>query len=245
MRTLNVALVSLGQQKQPIDMALLCQWRSRVVSIHHAAAIAYTPNAIGNAWQYPDDQLRNLVKPVEGADITVAIVSAPIERNFYSRRLGNNVVVFSIHEMAHILNAANFQLEHFILRNIYQIAIYFHALNGSVPDSNSMSWSHHDIRRCLFDMNSQKTDVLYSMHQPKLCDACRARIGQHQVDPDLLHALDAELPRLRRKLFFQIVDWVKLHPIYSLLLTAAFSIALNIIASIIFEKAKRAWLWLG
>ena len=245
MRTLNVALVSLGQQKQPIDIAFLCQWRSRVVRINHAAAIAYTPNAKGKSWEYPDNQLRELVKPVDGADLTVAIVSAPIERNFYSRRLGNNVVVFSIHEMAHILHAANFQIEHFILRNIYQIAIYFHVLNGAVPESNSVSWSHHDIRGCLFDMNSQKSDILYSMHQPKLCDACRTRIGQNQVDPNLLSALDAELPRLRRKLFFQIVDWVKMHPIYSLLLTAAFGIALNIIASIIFEKAKRVWPWLG
>ena len=175
----------------------------------------------------------------------VALVSAPLDRNFYSRRLGKNVVVLSIHEMAHILNAGNFRIEHFLLRNIYQIAIYFHALSGLIPDSNSLSWSHHDIRGCLFDMNSQKSDILYSMHQPKLCDACRTRVGQHQVDPALLSTLEGELRKLRRKLFYRVVDWVKTHPISSLLITAAFGISLNVIASIIFEKAKRIWPWLG
>lgn len=245
MRVLNVALVSLGHQKQPVDVALLEKWPSGILKINHRAAIAYTPNGKGGSWEYPDDQLRALVQPLDGADITVVLVSAPIERNFYSRRLGNNVVVFSIHEIAHILNAANFRIEHFLLRNIYQIAIYFHALNGSVPDSNSLSWSHHDIRGCLFDMNSQKSDILYSMHQPKLCDACRTRIGQHQVDPAFLTTLDGELRKLRRRLFYRIVDWVKSHPIYSLLITAAFGISLNVVASIIFEKAKRLWPWLG
>jgi hypothetical protein len=241
----NCAKVGLGHQKEFIDIRYLCKWHSRIISITHSAAISFTPNAKGNSWEYPDAQLRKLVNPIEGADLTVAIVSAPIERNYYSRRLGNNVVVYSIHEMAHILRSANFQIEHFILRNIYQIAIYYHVLNGVIPESDSVSWSHHDIRGCLFDMNAQKSDILYSMHQPKLCDACRTRIGQQQVDPNLLSTLDTELPRLRRKLFFQIVDWVKMHPIYSLLLTAAFGITLNILASIIFEKAKRIWPWLG
>lgn len=245
MRKLNVALVTLGHQKEPIDINYICRWRSNVITIKHEGDIPYTPNAKGANWEYLDAQLRRLISPVKGADITIAIVSAPIERNFYSRRLGDNVVVYSIHEMAHILRNANFQLEQFILRNIYQIAVYFHVLNGKVPSSEEVSWSHHDIRGCLFDMNSQKSDILYSMHQPSLCVACRTRVGQKQVDPSLLPTLDTELQRLRRKLFFQIADWIKLHPIYSLALTATFGIALNIVASIIFEKSKRVWPWLG
>lgn len=245
MRQLDVALVSLGHQKQPIDGAFLGSWSSKIIKLRYGAAIEFTPNAQGRRWEYPDTQLRELVRPVEGADLTVAIVSAPIERNFYSRRLGNNLVVFSIHEMTHILNAGHFRIEHFLLRNIYQIAIYFHALGGTVPDSDELSWSHHDIRGCLFDMNSQKTDILYSMHQPTLCDACRTRLRQKQVDSALIPALDNELRRIRRQLFYQAVDWVKSHPIYSLLITAVFAISLNVIASIIFEKAKRLWPWLG
>ena len=245
MRKLNVALVSLGHQKQPVDMTFLANWRSESFKIASTELIAYTPNATGDNWEYPDSQLQKLVKPVRGADITFAVVSAPIERNYYSRRLRNNVVVFSIHEMAHILNEANFRIEHFLLRNIYQIAIYYQTQNDSVPESDLLSWSHHDIRGCLFDMNSQKSDILYSMHQPKLCEACRTRIGQHQIDPAFLGALDRELRRLQRKLFYRIVDWVKAHPINSLLITAGFGISLNVVASIIFEKGKRVWPWLG
>ena len=245
MRKLNVALVSLGHQKQPIDFAFLESWPSHILKVSHQAAIEFTPNAQGRRWEYPDTQLRELVRRVDGADLTVAIVSAPIERNFYSRRLGNNVIVFSIHEMAHILSAGHFRLEHFLLRNIYQIALYFHALGGNVPDSGELSWSHHDIRGCLFDMNSQKTDILYSMHQPKLCDACRTRLREKQVDSALIPALDSELLRIRRELFYQVAEWVKCHPIYSLLITAAFAISLNVIASIIYEKAKGLWPWLG
>ena len=245
MRKLNIALITLGHQKEPIDINYLCGWQSNIFTITHRGAKPYTPDATGSNWEYPDSQMRKLVAPVKDADITVALVSAPIERNYNSRRLGNNIVVYSIHEMAHILSTANFRIEQFLLRNIYQITVYFHVLDGKVGKSDEVSWSHHDIRGCLFDMNSQKSDILYSMHQPILCEACRTRVGGTQIDPNFLLTLNSELKRIRRKLYFRIVDWVKVHPLYSLLITAIFGVSLNLIASIIFEKLKRVWPLLG
>lgn len=243
MDVLNIALVRLGHQKEPVNQVYLENWSSKLFKVTSRAAIDFTPDAHGGGWEYPDTQLRELVRPVPLADITVALVSAPLERNFYSRRLGNGVVVFSIHEMAPILSAANYRLEQFLIRNLYQLAVYFRAL-GSVPASDQLTWSHHDIRGCLFDMNAHKSDILYSMHLPKLCDACRTRFRECQVDSSFLPTLDRELRRLRRGLFYRALDWIKIHPLWSLAITASFGIVLNIAASIIFEKASRAWPWL-
>lgn len=224
MRALNVALITLGHQKQPVDIGYLKGWRSRIFLIGRITAIAHSPDATGDTWEYPDDQLSELIKAVPAADMTVAIVSAPVAQNFYSRRLKDNVVVLSLHEIAHILNSANFRLEHFVLRNIYQFSVYYHALGGTIPTVDSVSWSHDDIRGCLFDMNSQKSDILYSMDQPKLCEVCRTRLGSYAVDPEFLPALTSELQRLRKRLYFRMADWVKSHPIYALVITAAFGI---------------------
>ena len=75
--------------------------------------------------------------------------------------------------------------------------------------------------------------------------SCRTRVGGTQIDPNFLLTLNSELKRIRRKLYFRIVDWVKVHPLYSLLITAIFGVSLNLIASIIFEKLKRVWPLLG
>jgi hypothetical protein len=40
-------------------------------------------------------------------------------------------------------------------------------------------------------------------------------------------------------------EWVKWHPIFALVGTSASNVELNMIASIIFEKAKRVLPWLG
>jgi hypothetical protein len=243
MDKLNIALIRLGHQKESLDRQYVESWPSKLFRVAFRATIDFPPDAQGDGWEYPDSQLRDLVRPIDSADITVIVVGAPLERNFYSRRLGNNVVAITLHEMAPIVSAANYRLEHFLIRSLYQLTVYFRAL-GSIPASDDMSWSHLDIRGCLFDMNVYKTDILYSMHIPKLCDACRTRTRERQVDADFLPALDRELSKLRRGLFYRAADWVKLHPLLSLGITAAFGITLNIMASVIFEKISRAWPWL-
>jgi hypothetical protein len=223
----------------------MLKWQSKIFRFLPLQSIPFSPNANGEAWEYPDSQIVELIKPVPNAEMTIVVVSAPLERNFYARRLGSNVAIISLHEMAHIVKDANFRVEDFLLRNIYGFCVYFKAFQGKLPASIEDSWSHHDTRGCLFDTNTQKYDILYSMHQPKLCEQCIVKLKQFQIDGEFPETVQGELLKMKMPLFYRGADWVKQHPIYSILLTSGFGVFLNFIASVLFEKAKKIMPWLS
>jgi len=160
------------------------------------------------------------------------------------RRLGDRVAVLSLYEMVEIVRYSGFSLEQYVLRNAYELVVLFIG-NGKLIPNDYATWAHDEVRRCLFDLNSSKGDIIFSMDRPILCLPCKTRLSSKQVPADFTPALDRELRRIRKPLYLHITDWVKDHPIIALLLTAVFGVALNLIASIIYEKAKYAWPWLG
>ena len=94
-------------------------------------------------------------------------------------------------------------------------------------------------------MNANKSDIVFSMHKPKLCDGCRARVQDKQVNSGFLPALNNELSRIKKALYFRMVEWVKAHPLHALTITAFSAVILNLIATIIYEKAKCLLPWLS
>jgi hypothetical protein len=167
-----------------------------------------------------------------------------LEDNYYMRRLSDRVAVLSFHEMADIIRYSGFSLEQYILRNAYELAVIFVA-NGKLIPSDYVTWAHDEVRGCLFDMNANKLDIVFSMDRPSLCSACRTRVSSKQVPAGLIPALERELPRIRKPLYLRMIEWVKEHPVFAIAITAVSGITLNLIASIIFEKAKHIWPWLG
>jgi hypothetical protein len=210
-----------------------------VFDIRHGSSITHLPDATGNNWEDPDLQLEGLIAPDTDADFTVAIVNAPIERNYYMRRLGDNLAVISLFEMADILKGNHFKPETFVLRNIYVLIALYFGNNRTIPIS-FLTWAHDDVRGCLFDMNANKQDIVFSMHRPTLCHDCRNRMLNAQIDPGVLPALDQELRRLTKDLFFRINDWVQEHPLWSLAIAAAAALALNVLANVLYDVVKGA-----
>ena len=237
MNKVRIALVSAGSQKYPVDVSLLERRPSDLMTIRHAASIGHLPDATGSDWHYPDAQLGGLIQRESDSDITVALINAPLENNYYMRRLGNNVVVLSLYEMAEIIRAAHFTIEDYIVRNLYEILVLFVAENRTIPLS-AHTWAHDEVRGCLFDISAYKPDIVFSMHRPTLCHSCRNRVLENQVDHHFLPLLEKELRGLQKALFFRIEDWVKDHPLLALTCAAAASIILNLIASVLFEGAK-------
>lgn len=244
MTKIKIALVSLGSSKYPLNFKELEGWKSDVFEIEHEAAVSQLGDAEGKGWEYSDVQLRKIVHAGHGAHIVVGIINAPLENNYYLRRIANNVAVLSLYEMADIVRDSAFTIEQYILRNLYELAVLF-LVNKTLIPEDYPSWAHDDVRGCLFDMNSSKDDIVFSMNRPILCPSCVNKVESKQVPARLISALSKELPRIKKTLFARMSDWVKNHPILALFFTALSGIALNIIASIIFEKAKGIWAWLG
>jgi DNA-directed RNA polymerase subunit RPC12/RpoP len=231
MDKIKITLISLGNTKFPVSFLELESWKSALFDIQHGASVGQLPDAEGDEWQYTDGQLSELVHPEQGADFAIGIINAPLEDNYYLRRLSDKVAVLSLYEMADIVRYSEFTIEQYILRNVYELAVLFAANRKLIPPDYT-TWAHDEVRGCLFDMNSSKTDIVFSMHRPTLCPACSSRVLSKQVPAMLIPALQKELPRIQKPLFARMSEWVKQHPLLALLITAL-------------EKAKRVWPWLA
>ena len=240
MKPIIVSLVTVGNLKYPLDFDYLKRWPSALFKIEHGASIGQIPDAQGTAndeWEYPNKQLKKIINREPSGDITFALINAPIEGNYYMRRLGNNIVVLSLYEMAEIIRDANFTLENYVIRNIYEIIVLFLGNQHTVPDS-SFTWAHDEIRGCLFDMNANKSDIIFSMHNPSLCTHCTNRLSSNQIDPDVIPSLTRELKKLKKEIFFRIIEYVRAHPIWSLIITASSALVLNLLANVIYDWIK-------
>jgi len=244
MSPLKISLVILGNLKYPLSIAELEAWHSQIISIEHGASVGHLPDADGDDWEYPDHQLLKVLGADTNADFTLGVINAPLEENYYMRRLSDKVAVLSIHQMADIIRYSDFTIEQFVLRNTYELAVLF-AANGKLIPSDYTTWAHDETRGCIFDMNASKSDIVFSLNKPVLCPACRIKVSEKQVPADLLVNLDKELKRIQKTLYVRIVEWIKCHPIFALGITALTGVALNLIASILFEKAKVAFPWFG
>ncbi|MCA1614153.1 MAG: hypothetical protein LC800_08400, partial [Acidobacteria bacterium] len=185
-------------------------------------------------WAYSDNSLKRFIKPDPNFNITVGLINAPLEFNYYTRRLDNNICVLSLNETADILKLSNLNIESFILRIIYQLCCYHVEAGYNLPTS-FYSVAHDETRGCLFDMNMNKADIIYSTERPRICDSCRTRIIRSQVPKDFLPSVENELRRIKKDLYYRITDFVKNHPIYSILITVLTGIILNIVASYLYD----------
>lgn len=212
--------------------------------IEHGPSVAHLQDAEGEDWQYTDEQLAKVLAPSLGADITLGLTNAPLEDNYFLRRLPKNVAILSLHEMAEIVQYNNFSVETFILREAYELTCLY-KVEGRIPPTSELSRKHDDIRGCLFDMCSSKGDIVFSLQRPRLCPDCRNRFLSRQVDAKFLPTLEKELTRIQKTLYYRLSDWVRTHPILTLVLTSVFAISMNLVSSVIFEKAKRFWSWIA
>ena len=207
MGNIKVSIVSLGNLKYPVDFKFLEGWRSDVMTIIHGGSVGHLPNAEGDDWQYTDEQLYKIVKPDREAAFTLGLINAPLNRNFYHIRISNDVAVLSLYEMADIVRYSEFTIENFILRSTYELLVLYAAYGKLIPSDNEI-WSHDEVRGCLFDMNANKSDIVFSLHRPILCPSCKNRLLSKQVQATFLPALEQELPRIQKNLYIRILHWV-------------------------------------
>lgn len=172
MKKIKINLVTLGNLKYAVNFKEIASWQSKAFSAEHAHEVQAISNAEGteeDGWQYSDRQLSLILRPSSTHDFTVGIINVPLEGNYYLRRLGSNAIVLSLYETAEILRNANITIEGFIVRNLYEICLIYHEYAGKVPDA-AYSVAHDEIRGCLFDMNANKADIIFSCDKPIICE---------------------------------------------------------------------------
>lgn len=232
----KVALIRLGHAQHLVDFQYIRKWKSDLFSITGLHCLEHLPNSdVKDGYidvKYSVQQLRSFVSCPEDCDYAVAIMPYRLTDNFYMHRIGAKCAVISLYGIPEILKDDNISVEHFIIKQLYEICAIRHLMND-ISSDDVYQFVHMDTRGCLFDMNGERSDILYNTEQPILCDECKGKFKSKQVELEIISQFEKELKRIKKPLLLRIERWIKHYPLFALLISALTAITLNIIANII------------
>ncbi|MFM4945200.1 hypothetical protein ACEUC3_18625 [Aeromonas bivalvium] len=243
-KKLRIAVTFLGPLRPRLDVEILEPWQSNFFDIENLAAIdeLSLPEPGCGRTNYSDDDLDELLAKPDGYDILVAIIDAPLEDEYYMRRLKGNRVVISVYDIAPLLIQHGYSFNAFVYRNLYQLLVAFHASSNSLPPTTKKKLAHTPTRGCLFDWNDNKQDILNSLDHPSVCRVCEERYVKGGPLASHMSELRSELYRIQRPLHVRGLEWlnrkIARHPWLTLGVAVLSGIALNLVASYLFEWLK-------
>lgn len=226
----KIRIASLGYLKSTINIKYILQWKSRIFCITKHEHFELLPNTEGPAWQYTDEQLREIIPNDNSSDITIAIIGTGLERNWHFRTISPKIVMVSLFEVGNILENSGIPIENYILLAIYRFSTTHKKLQR-LPET-SIRITHDETRRCLFDFHAHKTELIYSTEKVSLCEECRAELKKAKLSSQFIQELEKELKRIRQRLYYRIAAFVKIHPILAIIISLIVAFLVNITSSV-------------
>lgn len=241
MKKIKIKIGVIGYLPFEFNRKLIKNWKSDIFEIvDEIDEYHFTNDSDTFAWGYSDKILNKELPKTFDGELFVGITYVPIQDNFYARRLESNRIVLSYFEMYQILKQDDFPMENLLLRVLYAYCLVYLRNNHTIPQQNDLlGFTHDDTRGCLFDMNGNKTDVIFSLDSPKICDDCTTRIRNEKVSDNCTNQIKKEIKRIKKKKFYKISEFIKKKPLLSLLFSAIFGILISMAASAIYETIKK------
>lgn len=242
MAKVRIKLVTIGYQPQDFRTEKIIQWESKIFQLAgNVENYALRHDSDAEDWQYSDalisELICNLPPKRNDVDFVVALVNVPIENGWYTRLFDNGNIVITFHEIKDILKNSNVPLENVVLKLLYTYSLIFWQHGAAIPKlSEVVNSFHEETRGCLFDFTAYKIDLTTSCDKPQICDACQERLRTHSVSNDIIESTNSEIRNIRKDYYYRILSFVKKHPVWALVISSAYAIALNVIASIIFSR---------
>ena len=235
MNRIKIDIIQFGESKHVDEWSFINrlkrQKKSSLFEILNIKKIALPQS---DFWGYADSSLLQLAETSDGANYTLCFIDYPLEGNFFIRRLSPTIGVATFFQTKNIFKEANVELKNFILLQIYKIVILSKLQVGNDMDAIRTHF-HDETRSCLFDMCGLKEDIIMSATNPKICFDCEAKLRRTLLSTEFIDVLKSELRQIKKPLYFRITDWIKKHPVFALIITGFFALALNLLASVIFD----------
>ncbi|MEF8711130.1 MAG: hypothetical protein V5B38_20725 [Candidatus Accumulibacter propinquus] len=244
MDKVKIKLVTIGHLPLHLNLSRVSSWKSEVFELQgDVDNFALRCDSDGYGWEFSDLLLKAQLPSHNGADFIVAIVNVPIEDNWYSRRLGDNQIVFTFSQIKEFLAAENIPLENAILRVLYAYTLLYRRAGNKIPSfGEAPTFTHDETRGCLFDMNGIKSDLIESCNKPVVCGECEERLRNERVSNQTIKAVQKEVRKIRKHLYYRAFDFVKAKPVIALAISSAFAILLGVtgslVASYIYDSIK-------
>lgn len=233
----EINLVLFGHIHYPINWDHVTKFTSKIFKIGSFNQISSISQESDGPWFEYSDQ--NLLEELngkldnDGNKINFLVTKVKLEDNWYIRILNPNTVVISLFETADILKSENIKIENFILKALIKASLIQNIYRNLSSDVYLIA--HEETRGCLFDMNYNKYDIIHNTNQASLCSKCSAEIDTKNLPNGFKSDVEKELQRLKKDLFYKISDFVKAHPILSIIIGGAFGITINVASSYIYQ----------
>lgn len=236
MNKVKIQIIKLGSLPAQFDSQKVSAWNSDIFEIiGHIDHYELRCDSDTDMWRYSDKHISQQLPEMRNeADFLIAILNVPLEDNWYSRRLGYNKIALTFHEIKEFLLVNNIPLENVVLRCLYSYLILYRRSGNKIPNlGEEFKFTHDETRGCIFDMTGIKTDIVYSCHKPIICDECVERIKRDKVSVQTIEVTKKEIRQIQKDLYYQILDFIRKKPIWSLIVYVSSTIILGLISSII------------
>ena len=177
-------------------------------------------NSDGPNWEFTDENLRKVIFADSDVDFTIAITNVKLENNYYLRIINKNLIVLTFYEIKEILEKANIPLENIVLRIIYATSL---ACLDKVSPMEIMNHTHDETKGCLYDMTGIKEEIIYSCNKPIICSECITKFKQNGVSVNALSIAQNGIKRIKKELFYSLIDSFKSRPILSFIIIIVLS----------------------
>lgn len=235
MSKLRIRLITLGQMPAEFDKKVIKQIKSDVFElVGEIENYSLIRDSDGPSWEFSDDLLSNEITTDYTGDFLIALSNVPLEQNYYTRRLSDNRIIFTFHEIKEYFLFKNIPLENMIMRLLYGYSLIYRRSGNQIPEMIDLTnFTHDETRGCIFDMNGIKSDIVHSCVQPILCNDCIERLKRDRVSNDMIENVEKEIKGINKKLFYRISDFVKSNPVLAIVISSFAAIILGAIGSVI------------
>jgi len=235
MDKVKIKLLTIGHLPLHLNLSRTSTWKSDVFELSaEIENFVLRGDSDSEDWIFSDALLKDQLPAHNGADFLIAIVNVPIENNWYSRRLGDNKIVFTFSQIKEFLDYENIPLENAVLRVLYTYTLLYRRSGNRIPNfGEASSFTHDETRGCLFDMNGIKSDLVESCNKPVVCAACEEHLKNDRVSTQMIKTVQNEICKIRKSIYYQAFDFIKVKPLVALMISSAFAILLGVIGSLI------------
>lgn len=242
MNMIKIKLIIIGHSDRVVNFDLIKKYKSKFFNFSDIERINNLPNPKKNDGYldivYTKTEIQTVMKDIEFDGLCIAIMNYGFDDNFYMHRVGNNKVCISIFELESILGEKKISIENFIIKNVYEIFIFYKIVKNLTDNNEVKTFIHNDTRGCLFDLNGDKRDIVYNTEKPIICDECKGKISNKSIPKNFLEDIQRELLKIDKPFIKKVENFISKYPLFSVLVTFIFSTFINLFSNWLWEIIK-------
>lgn len=187
------------------------------------------------SYGYSDLVFKEILRPHQSHyDRFVVLTSVPIEDNFFTRDIDRRIVLCTTHQADQFIGLAGRSTEEY-----FALSICPELLSTEFQENSGRYWTelfHQDLRGCLFDFQGVKSQITAYLTKVSMCDQCRARLSDANVDQRAIRYAETLLSKIRRPSFQKAMKLSVLSPFIGFFYGGVvIGFLVNILSSLVFN----------